>query len=178
LCPLNRGNLKPQADKIAKLFHPARKHETRRNASRLRATKIHQKETVAEIVSATVSGTGKPFLLLAALRATGGVRAITVPVPVRARANYPCDCPGPLSPARWRNTDGKEIGFYLCTAVPQPRDTPRRFWTAVAERSGDTAFGRKTLTVGSCDARRCESGVALRFPPQSKKFGRAFAPLR
>jgi hypothetical protein len=45
---------------------------------------------VAEIVSATVSGTVKPFLLLAALRATGGVRAITVPVPVRARVN----CPG------------------------------------------------------------------------------------
>jgi hypothetical protein len=43
----------------------------------------------------------------------------------------------------------------------------------VAERSGDTAFGRKTITVGSCDARPCKSGVALRFPPQSKKFCRA-----
>ena len=73
------------------------------------------------------------------------------------------------------NTDGKGIGVFLCTAIPQPRDTPRRFWTAVAERSSDTAFGRKTITVGSCDARPCESGVALRFPPQSKNL---VAPLR
>jgi hypothetical protein len=72
------------------------------------------------------------------------------------------------------NTDGKGIGFYLGTAIPQPHDTPRRFWTAVVERSGDTAFGRKTITVGSCNAHPCESGVALRFPPHSKNL---VAPL-
>jgi hypothetical protein len=82
------------------VFHPARKHETKRNASRLARQKF-TKKTVAKIVSATVSGTVKPFLLLAALRATGG--AIILPVPVRMRVNYPCDCPDPLSPARWRN---------------------------------------------------------------------------
>jgi hypothetical protein len=32
-------------------------------------------------------------------------------------------------------------------------------WSAVAERSGDTALVRQVA---------CESGVALRFPPQSK----------
>ena len=37
--------------------------------------------------------------------------------------------------------------------------TPEGFWTAVAERSGDTAF---TTTITT------KSGVALRFPPQSK----------
>jgi hypothetical protein len=35
-------------------------------------------------------------------------------------------------------------------------------WTAVAERSGDTAFSAAVL----------ESGVALRFPPQSKTGNR------
>jgi hypothetical protein len=34
-----------------------------------------------------------------------------------------------------------------------------KIWTAVAEHSGDTAFGATIC---------CESGVALRFPPQSK----------
>ena len=38
----------------------------------------------------------------------------------------------------------------------------------MAERSGDTAFGRKTIKVHLGDARSCQSGVALRFPPQSK----------
>jgi hypothetical protein len=35
-----------------------------------------------------------------------------------------------------------------------------RLWSAVAERSGDTAFHTSASL---------ESGVALRFPPQSKK---------
>src|SRR4051794_16846814 len=41
-------------------------------------------------------------------------------------------------------------------------------WTAPAERSGDGAFeraGRPRIREGS---RACESGVALRLPPQSK----------
>jgi hypothetical protein len=40
----------------------------------------------------------------------------------------------------------------------------------VAERSGDTAFGRKTITVVRAMLVRARSGVALRFPPQSKRF--------
>ena len=39
------------------------------------------------------------------------------------------------------------------------------FWGAVARRSRDTAFERG-MSIG-CH-RMCESGVALRFPPQSK----------
>ena len=38
----------------------------------------------------------------------------------------------------------------------------RAIWTAVAERSGDTAFFRPN---------GFQSGVALRFPPQSKNNG-------
>ena len=41
-------------------------------------------------------------------------------------------------------------------------------WTAVAERSGDTAFGRMEESRGKNIFRAGESGVALRFPPQSK----------
>ena len=47
-------------------------------------------------------------------------------------------------------------------------------WSAVAERSGDTAFGRRTAVADVPDfewrqARRLsyESGMVLRFPPQS-----------
>jgi hypothetical protein len=40
-------------------------------------------------------------------------------------------------------------------------------WSAVAERSGDTAFGRTGDFGPIQDFRACESGVALRFPPQS-----------
>jgi hypothetical protein len=44
----------------------------------------------------------------------------------------------------------------------------RRFWTAVAKRSGDTAFERagRERVIKNLFSR--ESGVALRFPPQSK----------
>jgi hypothetical protein len=46
--------------------------------------------------------------------------------------------------------------------------SPLKLWTAVAERSDDTAFER-TTRAGIRDARRaCQSGGALRFPPQSK----------
>jgi hypothetical protein len=38
-----------------------------------------------------------------------------------------------------------------------------KIWTAVAKRSGDTAFRTSA----------CESGVALRFPPQSKRVAAA-----
>jgi len=42
------------------------------------------------------------------------------------------------------------------------------FWTAVAERSGDTAFGRTGRTVKFHPCRACESGVALRWCPSAK----------
>jgi hypothetical protein len=41
-------------------------------------------------------------------------------------------------------------------------------WTAVAERSGDTAFVRTGRERTIDDFLPRESGVALRFPPQSK----------
>jgi hypothetical protein len=41
-------------------------------------------------------------------------------------------------------------------------------WTAVAKRSGDTAFARAENKRTFRDSRPRESGVALRFPPQSK----------
>jgi cytochrome c peroxidase len=47
----------------------------------------------------------------------------------------------------------------------------RRIWTAVAERSGDTAFGRTGSCRSSENLRTRESGVALRFPPQPKIAG-------
>ena len=43
----------------------------------------------------------------------------------------------------------------------------RTIWSAVAERSGDTAFGREQHVNPEAVSRR-QSGVALRFPPQSK----------
>jgi hypothetical protein len=43
-----------------------------------------------------------------------------------------------------------------------------RFWTAPAERSGDGAFRRKQPLRTREMRRACESGVALRLPPQSK----------
>jgi hypothetical protein len=39
--------------------------------------------------------------------------------------------------------------------------------SAVAERSGDTVFGRAGDFRAVQDFRACQSGVALRFPPQS-----------
>jgi hypothetical protein len=47
-----------------------------------------------------------------------------------------------------------------------------RFWTAVAERSGDTALGRTGEFQSIRDGRAHENGVALRFPPQSKMLAR------
>jgi hypothetical protein len=41
-------------------------------------------------------------------------------------------------------------------------------WSAVAERSGDTAFGRTKNFRVENNFSAVESGVALRFPPQSK----------
>jgi hypothetical protein len=49
--------------------------------------------------------------------------------------------------------------------IIQPRTAS---WTAVAERSGDTAFARKKISRTHHHHRAHESGVALRFPPQSK----------
>jgi hypothetical protein len=47
-----------------------------------------------------------------------------------------------------------------------------RFWTAVAERSGDTALGRTGEFQLIRDGRAHENGVALRFPLQSKMLAR------
>ena len=44
----------------------------------------------------------------------------------------------------------------------------RFIWSAVAERSGDTAFDAQMMNWRSGILRAGESGVALRFPPQSK----------
>ena len=41
------------------------------------------------------------------------------------------------------------------------------FWTAVAERSGDTAFAHTEIVQHKPPPRALESGVALRFPPHS-----------
>jgi hypothetical protein len=43
-----------------------------------------------------------------------------------------------------------------------------RFWTAPAERSDDGAFERTRSADDSNPRGACESGVALRLPPQSK----------
>jgi hypothetical protein len=56
------------------------------------------------------------------------------------------------------NTD--KHGFI--SAHSSPLQKARTIWSAVAERSGDTA-----LRVPA----NFQSGVALRFPPQSKNFG-------
>jgi hypothetical protein len=53
----------------------------------------------------------------------------------------------------------------------------RQSWSAVAERSGDTAFARANAKRTDESFRPHESGVALRFPPQSMTFGCA-APRR
>ena len=45
--------------------------------------------------------------------------------------------------------------------------TPAMSWTAPAKRSDDGAFGRTAGKRGNKSLRAHESGVALRFPPQS-----------
>jgi len=45
-------------------------------------------------------------------------------------------------------------------------------WSAVAERSGDTAFARARAKRTDERIRPHESGVALRFPPQSRIVAR------
>jgi hypothetical protein len=44
----------------------------------------------------------------------------------------------------------------------------QQFWTALAEQSGDSAFERTEALLRLTTFRAGESGVALRFPPQSK----------
>jgi hypothetical protein len=51
---------------------------------------------------------------------------------------------------------------------PMNRLLPDASPTAPAERSGDCAFGHTEVTRKREDRRACESGVALRLPPQSK----------
>ena len=48
-----------------------------------------------------------------------------------------------------------------------PPNSAEPFWTAVAERSGDTAFARTEIVQHEPPPRPLESGVALRFPPHS-----------
>jgi hypothetical protein len=69
---------------------------------------------------------------------------------------------------------GHESGVAL-RFPPQSKtlsDCRRRFWTAVAERSADTAFGSPAtpLLGGRLCPLRGKSGVALRFPPHSKNL--------
>jgi hypothetical protein len=45
-------------------------------------------------------------------------------------------------------------------------------WTALAKRSGDSAFGLVNGLRIYEKLRACESGVALRLPPQSKTLAR------
>jgi hypothetical protein len=49
-------------------------------------------------------------------------------------------------------------------------------WTALAERSGDSAFERTEARLDSTTSRPCESGVALRLPPQSKIINALLLP--
>jgi len=66
---------------------------------------------------------------------------------------------------------GSTIGgnvFLMQNAPPKSPvlyDVPTRFWTAVAERSGDTALLR--VLISGVSREWAKSGVALRFPPQS-----------
>ena len=48
-----------------------------------------------------------------------------------------------------------------------PPNSAEPFWTAVAERSGDTAFARTEIVQHEPPPRPLESGVALGFPPHS-----------
>ncbi|MGA2180681.1 MAG: hypothetical protein ABSH15_13995 [Verrucomicrobiota bacterium] len=56
------------------------------------------------------------------------------------------------------NTD--KHGFF--SSHSRRRQKAKTIWSAVAERSGDTAFRAPA---------NFKSGVALRFPPQFKTFG-------
>ena len=51
-------------------------------------------------------------------------------------------------------------------------------WTAVAKRSGDTAFGRTRHIELSNHLVRAKSGMALRFPPQSMTYPCLSMPIR
>jgi hypothetical protein len=51
-------------------------------------------------------------------------------------------------------------------------------WSALAERSGDSAFGRAGNVQMMGIFRACESGVALRLPPQSKMSAVLFGASR
>ena len=51
--------------------------------------------------------------------------------------------------------------------IKDGRGVSEGIWTAVAERSGDTALEREKRNRTFQPSRADESGVALRFPPQS-----------
>ena len=48
------------------------------------------------------------------------------------------------------------------------RAPPGASWSALAERSGDSAFGRRGISLPPETFRAGEGGGALRWPPQSK----------
>ncbi|MBI5800243.1 MAG: PSD1 domain-containing protein [Verrucomicrobia bacterium] len=63
--------------------------------------------------------------------------------------------------------------------MTESREQPATFWTAVAERSGDTAFASRGAELSSITDRFAgrQSGVALRFPPHSKTRWASLASL-
>ena len=60
------------------------------------------------------------------------------------------------------------MNLCLTTRTASSRRQAAALWTAVAERSGDTACSRRAGAESTWPGRGIESGVALRFPPQSK----------
>jgi hypothetical protein len=67
---------------------------------------------------------------------------------------------------------------FFAGAIAELRVVLQSLWTAVAKRSGDTAFAREGVERTKEDFRPHESGVALRFPPQSKSAGCSLVALR
>jgi len=63
---------------------------------------------------------------------------------------------------------GSSKKFVAGNGHANARIRARASWTAVAERSGDTAFARAMRYRANQNLCPHESGVALRFPPQSK----------
>jgi hypothetical protein len=86
-----------------------------------------------------------------------------------------------LSPRRFSDLATNRIGTEPTTSEDwlNERVGPDASWTAVARRSRDTAFVRRDSLRTDGTFRACESGVALRFPPQSKTIQAGVAhPLK
>ena len=89
--------------------------------------------------------------------------------PGAAASNTPMQSP---SPERGRPRPQPDL--------PAARGMATRFWTAVAERSGDTALASRGAEQPTMPHRSAggKSGVALRFPPQSKRLRTWASALR